>query len=252
MPIWLTIAIGLTGSIVGAVVGRAISGDDNGYVVSFLSFGVAIALVAAYRRFVQHRPIFGPGAMAFPSAASASRETRERLRCSASTRTRCAATPKQLEQARLEAMLRELHRAGVLDDDELQSKLGAFATVAQRRSSSHALGLAHHRRPHRRCARTGASSGQGPDAVAPHVRARRGLADHRRGDLLERRPRVHRRDRRRCRAARDLGALGAADGRGGTTAGARGRAGTSAWPSAPTRHRARSTSRPRSSRSSAP
>ena len=40
MPIWLTIAIGLTGSIVGAVVGDAIS-DDNGYVVSFLSFGIA-------------------------------------------------------------------------------------------------------------------------------------------------------------------------------------------------------------------
>jgi uncharacterized membrane protein YeaQ/YmgE (transglycosylase-associated protein family) len=32
MPVWLTIAIGLTGSIVGAVVGRSIS-DDTGYVV---------------------------------------------------------------------------------------------------------------------------------------------------------------------------------------------------------------------------
>ena len=65
MPIWLTIAIGLAGSIVGAVVGKAIS-NNNGYVISFTSFGVAIALVAAYRRFVQQRPIFGPGAAAFP------------------------------------------------------------------------------------------------------------------------------------------------------------------------------------------
>src|SRR3954451_25280519 len=65
MPIWLTLAIGLTGSIVGAVVGKAAS-NDNGYVVSFLSFGVAISLVAAYRRFVQQRPVFGPGASAFP------------------------------------------------------------------------------------------------------------------------------------------------------------------------------------------
>ena len=35
-------------------------------------------------------------------------------------------TRAQLEHARLEAMLRELHRAGVLDDDELQAKLVAF------------------------------------------------------------------------------------------------------------------------------
>jgi hypothetical protein len=35
---------------------------------------------------------------------------------------------KQLENLRLEAMLRELHRAGVLDDDELQAKLGRLTT----------------------------------------------------------------------------------------------------------------------------
>jgi len=58
MPIWLTVSIGLVGSIAGAVVGRSLS-NDNGYVISFTSFGVAIALVAAYRRFVQQRPIFG-------------------------------------------------------------------------------------------------------------------------------------------------------------------------------------------------
>jgi len=52
MPIWLTLAIGLAGSIVGAVVGKSIS-NDNGVVISFLSFGFAMALVAAYRRFVQ-------------------------------------------------------------------------------------------------------------------------------------------------------------------------------------------------------
>ena len=51
MPIWLTLAIGLTGSIVGALVGRALFGD-SGYAVSFLSFGVAMGLVAAYRTIV--------------------------------------------------------------------------------------------------------------------------------------------------------------------------------------------------------
>jgi len=40
-------------------------------------------------------------------------------------------TPHQLEQARLEAMLRELHRAGVLDDDELQSKLSRLETATE-------------------------------------------------------------------------------------------------------------------------
>ena len=123
MPVWLTIAIGLTGSIVGAVVGRAISGDDNGYVVSFLSFGVAISLVAAYRRFVQHRPIFGPGAMAFPERGLGVAEQREKLRQLGFDPDAMRRTPRQLESARLEAMLRELHRAGIIDDDELAAKL---------------------------------------------------------------------------------------------------------------------------------
>lgn len=132
MPVWLTIAIGLTGSIVGAVVGRAIS-DDNGYVVSFLSFGVAISLVAAYRRFVQHRPIFGPGAMAFPERGLGISETREKLRSLGFDPDAMRRTPRQLELARHEAMLRELHRAGVLDDDELQAKLGRLTTTTEER-----------------------------------------------------------------------------------------------------------------------
>jgi len=130
MPVWLTIAIGLTGSIVGAVVGRAIS-DDNGYVVSFLSFGVAIALVAAYRRFVQHRPIFGPGAMAFPERGLGIAETREKLRSLGFDPDAMRRTPRQLESARYEAMLRELHKAGVIDDDELQSKLSRLTTTTE-------------------------------------------------------------------------------------------------------------------------
>lgn len=130
MPVWLTIAIGLTGSIVGAVIGRAVS-DDNGYAVSFLSFGVAISLVAGYRRFVQHRPIFGPGAMAFPERGLGVAEQREKLRQLGFDPDAMRRDPKQLENLRLEAMLRELHRAGVLDDDELQAKLGRLTTTAE-------------------------------------------------------------------------------------------------------------------------
>jgi uncharacterized membrane protein YeaQ/YmgE (transglycosylase-associated protein family) len=127
MPVWLTIAIGLTGSIFGAVVGRAIS-NDNAYVVSILSFGVAISLVAAYRRFVQHRPIFGPGAMAFPKRGLGVEGQRQKLRQLGFDPDAMRRDPKQLERLRLEGMLRELHRAGVLDDDELKEKLSGLTS----------------------------------------------------------------------------------------------------------------------------
>jgi uncharacterized membrane protein YeaQ/YmgE (transglycosylase-associated protein family) len=135
MPAWLTLAIGLAGSIVGAVVGDALS-NGNGYVVSFLSFGVAIALVASYRRFVQHRPIFGPGALAFPKTGLGVEQQRERLQkigldpdalrpFGVDPHTLQPGTNKP-QHARLGAMLDELHRAGVLDDDELAAKRAAL------------------------------------------------------------------------------------------------------------------------------
>jgi uncharacterized membrane protein YeaQ/YmgE (transglycosylase-associated protein family) len=121
MPIWLTVAIGLTGSIVGAVVGKAMS-HDNAYVISFLSFGVAISLVAAYRRFVQQRPIFGPGAYSFPKRGVGVEQQRSRLQKLGLDPDALRPDPKKLERARLEAMLQELHRAGLLDDEELEEK----------------------------------------------------------------------------------------------------------------------------------
>jgi uncharacterized membrane protein YeaQ/YmgE (transglycosylase-associated protein family) len=130
MPIWLTLAIGLGGSIVGAVVGQSIS-NDNGVVISFLSFGFAMALVAAYRRFVQRRPIFGPGALAFPERGLGVQQTRERLQKlgldpNALRPNPLRADPAKLERAHLEAMLGELHRAGVLTDEELADKLAGL------------------------------------------------------------------------------------------------------------------------------
>ena len=121
MPIWLTISIGLTGSIVGAAIGNAIS-HDNGYLVSFLSFGIALALVASYRRLVQKRPIWGPGALAFPERGLGVSEQRERLRKLGIDPNALRPDPAQLEHARLEAMLQELHRAGLLTDEELAAK----------------------------------------------------------------------------------------------------------------------------------
>jgi len=130
MPIWLTIAIGLTGSIAGAGVGKAISHDD-GYVVSFLSFGIAIALVAAYRRFVQQRPLWGPGARAFPERGLGVAEQRAKLEQLGLDPDNLRPSVQHVQRNQHEAMLRELHRAGVIDDEELAEKLGRLEHVKQ-------------------------------------------------------------------------------------------------------------------------
>ena len=125
MPIWLTIAIGLTGSIAGAAIANAIS-HDNGYLISFLSFGIALALVASYRRFVQNRPIWGPGALAFPERGLGVEQQRERLQKLGLDPNALRPDSKTLERTRLEAMLQELHRAGLLSDEELAAKRAAL------------------------------------------------------------------------------------------------------------------------------
>ena len=130
MPIWLTTAIGLVGSITGAVVGDRASGG-NGFAVSFLSLGVAIALVAAYRILVQKRPVFGPGAMRFPERGLGVDGYRARLRRFGVDPDALPFDPREQERARLLAALDELHRAGVLDDDELAAK----RTEVERRQS---------------------------------------------------------------------------------------------------------------------
>jgi uncharacterized membrane protein YeaQ/YmgE (transglycosylase-associated protein family) len=121
MPIWLTLSIGLIGSIVGAVVGDA-SSNGNGYVVSFVSLGVAIALVAAYRHFVQRRPIFGPGARAFPERGLGVPEQRERLRKLGVDPNALRPDPQSQRRLALLAMLDGLHREGIVDDEEYAEK----------------------------------------------------------------------------------------------------------------------------------
>jgi uncharacterized membrane protein YeaQ/YmgE (transglycosylase-associated protein family) len=127
MPIWLTIGIGLIGSIVGAVVGDQLT-NGNGVAVSFVSFGVAIALVALYRVFVQKRPVFGPDALKFPERGIGVEHYRERLRKAGfdpdSLRPPQLPQPVQpdpqaAQEARLTNAIDELRRAGVLDDEEV-------------------------------------------------------------------------------------------------------------------------------------
>jgi uncharacterized membrane protein YeaQ/YmgE (transglycosylase-associated protein family) len=121
MPIWLTIAIGLVGSLVGAVVGDQLT-NGNGVAVSFVSFGVAIALVAAYRVFVQKRPVFGPEALKFPERGLGVQQYRERLRKAGfdpDSLHPAQPDPKAQQEARLSNAIDELHHAGVLDDEEV-------------------------------------------------------------------------------------------------------------------------------------
>lgn len=59
MSIWRTIALGIAGSLLGGVVSRLL-GLGIGSV--FFSVVGAVLVLIAYRRWVQRRPITGPGA----------------------------------------------------------------------------------------------------------------------------------------------------------------------------------------------
>ena len=138
MPLWLTVAIGLTGSIVGAVVARSLF-DDSAAVTSIGSLVVAVSLVVAYRRFVQRRPVWGPEALRFPRRGLGVEQARARLeklgvdpdrvgrpgvvpvRPEPSTAAPPPSGPEDAENHLL-ALLSELHREGVLDDAEYAAK----------------------------------------------------------------------------------------------------------------------------------
>jgi uncharacterized membrane protein YeaQ/YmgE (transglycosylase-associated protein family) len=59
MGILATIGLGLAGAFIGGVVAHLLIGTAGGVVFSILG---AILLLYLYRRFVQHRPLTGPGA----------------------------------------------------------------------------------------------------------------------------------------------------------------------------------------------
>jgi hypothetical protein len=132
MPAWLTILVGLGGSLGGGGIAYA-AGARNAYVISLVGFGVAIALVVAYRRFVQRRPVLGRDAYRFPERGIGVDTYRERLQRAGidpdriGTATIPATAPAPPPTAREEPtdnpahfirLLDELHDAGVLDDEE--------------------------------------------------------------------------------------------------------------------------------------
>jgi uncharacterized membrane protein YeaQ/YmgE (transglycosylase-associated protein family) len=63
MPIWITILLGIAGSILGGGIGFAAAGLVGALVGSVIA---ATLLLIAYRRFVQKRPLTGPQAQLPP------------------------------------------------------------------------------------------------------------------------------------------------------------------------------------------
>jgi uncharacterized membrane protein YeaQ/YmgE (transglycosylase-associated protein family) len=141
MPAWLTIVIGLTGSLVGggimvALVGTATRGDL--YLTIIVSIAVSALLVIAYRRFIQGRPVTGPEAHRLPTKGFGIPRLRQRLAQMGidpdsvgrpGGPRRLAAEPAAAEEhdadlERLENLrkLEDLHEAGLLTDEEFRIK----------------------------------------------------------------------------------------------------------------------------------
>jgi uncharacterized membrane protein YeaQ/YmgE (transglycosylase-associated protein family) len=78
MPAWLTVLIGLVGTLTGAGIVVAIIGADPAW-MGIAGFLASIVLVLAYRRFVQKRAIWGTEAYRFPERGFGVPEYRERL-----------------------------------------------------------------------------------------------------------------------------------------------------------------------------
>jgi uncharacterized membrane protein YeaQ/YmgE (transglycosylase-associated protein family) len=143
MPVWLTLVIGLVGTAMGGGIAYAIVGRNITW-INIAGFLVAIALVIAYRRFVQKRAIWGPDAYRFPKRGVGVEDYRERLQragidpdtigteiaaaLSARNAPTGAAPPTPVvgddpteNPAHYLRLLDELHDNGVLESDEYQT-----------------------------------------------------------------------------------------------------------------------------------
>ena len=65
MPFWLTVGIGIAGSLIGGFVAQVLLHRPPGSF--FFGYATAIALVILYRRLVQGRKVFGPEARDRPT-----------------------------------------------------------------------------------------------------------------------------------------------------------------------------------------
>jgi uncharacterized membrane protein YeaQ/YmgE (transglycosylase-associated protein family) len=138
MPFTLTVLLGLSGSIVGGGIAAALFGakhtfdtSNHAFVSLLLEIAAAILLLAAYRRYVQRRPLTGPEAYKFPSRGFGIQRMRQRLRQLGVDPDKLTArpgggpeaqnAPLDVEQQAAELQkLRELRDQGVLTEEEYE------------------------------------------------------------------------------------------------------------------------------------
>jgi hypothetical protein len=137
MPIWLTIAIGLAGTVVGGGIAYAVVGADAAW-IGIGGYLAAVGLVVVYRHFVQKRPLWGRDAYRFPERGIGVPEYRERLQRAgidpnrigsplafepqqqpaSAPRPASASEDPTENPAHFLRLLEELHDSGVLEDAE--------------------------------------------------------------------------------------------------------------------------------------
>lgn len=148
MPAWLTVVIGLGGTLIGAGIVVAVAGADPAW-FGIAGFLASVTLVVGYRRFVQRRPLWGPDAYRFPERGIGVQEYRDRLQRAGIDPDMIGSPFAQQQQqpqqqpagvqpgvpaiptvpvagvddptenpAHYLGLLEELHDAGVLDDEE--------------------------------------------------------------------------------------------------------------------------------------
>jgi len=155
MPAWLTVAIGIAGTLIGAGIAYAVAGKDPVW-LQMGAFFCSVLIVGGYRRFVQKRPLFGRDAYKFPERGIGIEQYRERLQragidpdkifqpfppaasapgtgaaaagaapAPASAKAGGAGDPTE-NPAHYLQLLEELHDSGVLEDDEYETAKRRF------------------------------------------------------------------------------------------------------------------------------
>jgi uncharacterized membrane protein YeaQ/YmgE (transglycosylase-associated protein family) len=127
MPVWLTVAIGLVGSAAGGGLAIAIWGKGT-QGIGICSFVGAVLLVVAYRRFVQKRPVYGPGALKFPERGFGMDRFKDRRQKMEDMMRKAQFEQASTEQESNLRKLQDLHAAGILTDEEFEAKKGQLQT----------------------------------------------------------------------------------------------------------------------------
>jgi uncharacterized membrane protein YeaQ/YmgE (transglycosylase-associated protein family) len=137
MPFWLTVLFGYLGSLAGSGIAAALFGvkriaetPNHVFVTLIFAIGIAAALVIAYRRLIQKRPVSGPEAYRLPTRGIGIGRLRSRLQRLGidpdAVRTRGSGRPSSGqpssadENARELERLRGLHDCGELSDEEYE------------------------------------------------------------------------------------------------------------------------------------